>query len=107
MRGRGWVGRRCTSALLVGMAALLLAAGPAGAQEASSGGADLTGGIDLVVWLLVPLVLLMAVVTALALAAPADETSGSNRSGGVTRALARGATPSVPAATPISNEEQR
>jgi hypothetical protein len=106
MRGRGWVGRRWTSALLVVMAALLLAAGPAGAQEASSG-ADLTGGIDPVVWLLVPLVLLMAVVTALALAAPADETSGSNRSGGVSRALARGETPSVPAATPISTEEQR
>jgi hypothetical protein len=106
MRGRERVGPRCASALLVVMAALVLAAGPAGAQEGSSG-ADLTGGIDPVVWLLVPLTLLMAVVTALALAAPADETSGSNRSGGVSRALARGAPPSVPAATPISTEEQR
>jgi hypothetical protein len=104
MRGRGWVGPRSAPAVLV-VTVLLLAAEPAGAQEASSGG-DLTGGIDPVVWLLVPLVLLVAVVTALALAAPADETSGSNRSGGVSRALARGATPSVPAATPISTEEQ-
>ena len=48
-----------------------------------------------------------ALAVALALAAPADETAGSNRSGGVSRALARGATPSVPAATPISTEEQR
>ena len=106
MRGRGG-GGRCAPALLGAMAALLLAAGPAGAQEGSSSGADLTGGIDPVVWLLVPLVLVVAVLTALALAAPADETSGSNRSGGVSRALARGATPSVPAATPISTEEQR
>ena len=106
MQCRGWGGWRCAPALLVVMVALVLAAGPAGAQEGSSG-ADLTGGIDPVVWLLVPLALVLAVLTALALAAPADETAGSNRTGGVSRALARGATPSVPAATPISTEEQR
>jgi hypothetical protein len=104
MRGTRWGAGRCApAALFVVVAAVVGTAGPAGAQEASSG-ADLTGGIDAVVWLLVPLVLLLAVVTALALAAPADDTAGSVRSGGVSRALARERTPSVPAATAPTEE---
>jgi hypothetical protein len=107
MRGTRWGGwRSAPTALFAVVVTALVTAGPAGAQEGSSG-ADLTGGIDPVVWLLVPLVLILAVVTALALSAPADDTSGSNRSGGVSRALARGEALSVPAATPVSTEEQR
>jgi hypothetical protein len=105
MRGTRWGGWRCAPAALFVAVAAVVTAGPAGAQEGSSG-ADLTGGIDPVVWLLVPLALLLAVVTALALSAPADDTAGSNRTGGVSRALARGKAPSVPAATAPTEEHR-
>jgi len=54
---------------------------------------DLTGNLPAAVWLLIPLVIILAVLTALALGSLAEPRASGRRVGGVTRALGRDSGP--------------
>ena len=71
--------------------ALLLAGGatPAFAAADPSKSGDLTGNFDAVVWLLIPLVTILGIVTAVVLGHRGDPATSSRRAGGVSRALGR------------------
>jgi hypothetical protein len=72
---------------------LLSTASPAIAQSGDpSKVGDLTGNFDVVVWLLIPLALLLAVLTAVLLGSRGDPSSTVRRAGGVSRALSRAGT---------------
>jgi hypothetical protein len=73
------------AALIVGVG-LAATAGPAGAADPSSAG-DLSGNLPWQVVLLIPTVLVLGLVTALALSGERDTEPIRQRAGGVTRAL--------------------
>lgn len=62
------------------------------AAAASGEAGELVGGWDLTVLLLVPLALLLALITSLALGRASASAGARGRQGGTSRALARGAT---------------
>jgi hypothetical protein len=79
--------------LLSGLAllgVLLVSGSPAYAQAGDpSKVGDLTGNFDGVVWLLIPLALVLAALTAVLLGAKGDPSGTVRRAGGVSRALRR------------------
>jgi hypothetical protein len=80
-------------AILVGatLFAFLAMVAPAAAQDGDpSKVGDLTGNLPLAVYLLIPLALVLAVLTAVALGPRGDPATSVRRSGGVARALAEG-----------------
>jgi hypothetical protein len=70
------------------VAVLVATSVPAFAQADPSKSGDLTGNFDWVVWLLIPLVTILGIVTAAVLGHEGDPAS-SRRAGGVSRALGR------------------
>jgi len=75
------------SALVVFLASIDHAAAQDNGDSSKVG--DLTGNLPLAVYLLIPLALVLAVVTAIALGSAGDPESTTRRAGGVTRALAQ------------------
>jgi hypothetical protein len=69
--------------------AVVFTCSPAYAQGDPSKSGDLTGNFDLVVWLLIPLALGLALLTAYALGPRGTPDPSEHRLGGVSRALSR------------------
>jgi hypothetical protein len=77
------------SALAMSLA-LLATGSPAYAQSGDpSKVGELTGNFDVIVWLLIPLALLLAFLTAVLLGPRGDPSGTVRRAGGVSRALSR------------------
>jgi hypothetical protein len=70
------------------VAVLVTTAVPAFAQADPSSSGDLTGNLDWIVWLLIPLATILGIVTAAVLGHGGDPST-TRRAGGVSRALSR------------------
>ena len=86
VRRRTW-GRAALCACTV-VAVLVATAVPAFAQADPSKSGDLTGNFSWIVWLLIPLVTILGIITAVVLGHEGD-ASTTRRAGGVGRALSR------------------
>ncbi len=75
---------------------------------ASTNGVDLAGGWSWTVWLLIPVVLVLAVLTALSLGSTDDpDETGIRTTGGVSRFLARSGDPQGSQSGPSTEGEKR
>ncbi|MGI9053558.1 MAG: hypothetical protein ACR2HQ_13090 [Ilumatobacteraceae bacterium] len=77
--------------------------------SSATSGVDLAGGWSWTVWLLIPVVLVLAILTARSLGATDDpHEAGARTTGGVSRFLARSDEPQgSPSATSTEGEKQR